>query len=61
MRSNLSVGMPIDLICYERDSLCIRMRRRFDAGDPYFTALSGEWSAGVRDVFSRLPEPELSS
>jgi len=59
MRSNLSVGMPIDLICYERDSLRVRMRRRFDVGDPYFMALSGEWSAGVRDVFSRLPEPEL--
>ena len=34
MRSNLSVGMPIDLICYERDSLMVRMRRRFDQGDP---------------------------
>ncbi|MGY6216620.1 peptidase [Methylolobus aquaticus] len=61
MRSNLSVGMPIDLICYERDSLRVRMRRRFDVGDPYFMALSGEWSAGVRDVFSRLPEPDLST
>lgn len=61
MRSNLSVGMPIDLICYERDSLCIRMRRRFDAGDPYFTALSSQWSAGVRNVFSQLPEPDLST
>ncbi|MDQ5849200.1 MAG: peptidase, partial [Pseudomonadota bacterium] len=37
MRSNLSVGMPIDLICYERDSLEVQMRRRFDDGDAYFT------------------------
>ena len=37
MRSNLSVGMPIDLICYERDSLEVRGRRRFDDGDVYFT------------------------
>jgi putative proteasome-type protease len=59
MRSNLSVGMPIDLICYQRDSLQIRMRRRFAEGDAYFSALSSQWSAGVRDVFSRLPEPEL--
>ena len=36
MRSNLSVGMPIDLVCYERDSLEIRMRRRFDAGRRVF-------------------------
>jgi putative proteasome-type protease len=56
MRSNLSVGMPIDLVCYQRDSLQIRMRRRFDERDAYFTALSSKWSAGVRDVFSRLPE-----
>ena len=56
MRSNLSVGMPIDLICYERDSFEVRMRRRFDDGDPYFTALSREWSEGVRQVFGRLTE-----
>ena len=56
MRSNLSVGMPIDLICYERDSLQIRMRRRFDHGDAHFATLSREWSEGVRSVFRRLPE-----
>src|SRR5207342_335310 len=56
MRSNLSVGMPIDLICYERDSLEVRMRRRFDQGDPYFATLSKEWSEGTRAVFRELPE-----
>jgi len=55
MRSNLSVGMPIDLICYERDSLQVQMRRRFDHGDAYFTSLSQEWSEGVRHVFGQLP------
>ena len=58
MRSNLSVGMPIDLICYERDSLEITMRRRFDQGDSYFTALSKEWSEGTRAVFRQLPALE---
>lgn len=56
MRSNLSVGMPIDLICYERDSLEVRFRRRFDGGDTYFTALSHDWSEGTRQVFRELPE-----
>ena len=56
MRSNLSVGMPIDLICYERDSLKIHMRRRFDEGDTFFKSLSAEWSEGVRKVFRELPE-----
>jgi putative proteasome-type protease len=58
MRSNLSVGMPIDLVCYERDSLKIRMRRRFDQGDAYFTALSTDWREGVRKVFRELPDLE---
>ena len=58
MRSNLSVGMPIDLLCYERDSLVVRMRRRFDQGDPYFTSLSKEWGEGVRSAFRHLPQLE---
>jgi len=55
MRSNLSVGMPIDLICYKRDSLEVQMRRRFDEEDAYFRALSKQWREGTRQVFSRLP------
>lgn len=56
MRSNLSVGMPIDLVCYQRDSLALPMRRRFEQSDPYFTTLSAEWREGVRKVFRDLPE-----
>jgi putative proteasome-type protease len=56
MRGNLSVGMPIDLICYERDSLEVQMRRRFDDGDAYFTALSRAWGEGTRQVFRQLPD-----
>ncbi|MEO8005478.1 MAG: peptidase [Betaproteobacteria bacterium] len=56
MRSNLSVGMPIDLLCYEKDSLEIRMRRSFDHGDAYFATLSKEWSDGTRAVFRQLSD-----
>jgi putative proteasome-type protease len=56
MRSNLSVGMPIDLVCYQRDSLKVEMRRRFEEGDAYFTALSNQWSEGTRRVFRQLPD-----
>jgi putative proteasome-type protease len=56
MRSNLSVGMPIDLLCYERDSFRVRMRRRFDQGDTHFTTLGAAWSEGVRSVLKELPE-----
>ena len=55
MRSNLSVGMPIDLLCYEADSLEVQKRCRFEEGDAYFTALSREWGEGTRQVFRQLP------
>jgi putative proteasome-type protease len=56
MRSNLSVAMPIDLVSYERDTLAVRKRHRFEQGDPYFSDLSKQWSEGVRTVFKQLPE-----
>ena len=55
MRSNLSVGMPIDLVCCERDSLKLSVRHRFERGDAYFSALSQEWSEGVPAVPVLLP------
>ena len=53
--SNLSVGMPIDLLCYARDSLRVTMKRRFEAGDAYFESLKQQWVAGTRKVFRALP------
>jgi len=55
MISNLSVGMPIDLLCYARDSLQVTMRRRFEEGDVYFDALTQQWLEGTRRVFHELP------
>ena len=55
MLSNLSVGMPIDLLCYARDSLKVTMKRRFESGDAYFEALKQQWIAGTRKVFHDLP------
>ena len=56
MRSNLSVAMPIDLVQYENDRFKLSHRRRFEVGDAEFTALSREWSEGVRGVFRKLPD-----
>lgn len=58
MLSNLSVGMPIDLLCYRRDSLRVTMRRRFNVGDAYFDALTRQWLEGTRRVFRELPPLE---
>jgi putative proteasome-type protease len=56
--SNLSVGMPIDLLCYARDSLRVTMKRRFDKGDAYFETLKQQWVAGTRRIFHELPALE---
>ena len=58
MLSNLSVGMPIDLLCYARDSLRVTMKRRFAEGDVYFDALTRQWLEGTRRVFRELPPLE---
>ncbi len=58
MRSNISVGMPIDLACYHRDQLDLEQRYHIASGDPYFTDISQRWSEGLRGVFSSLPNPE---
>jgi putative proteasome-type protease len=56
MRSNLSVGLPVDLACYDKDSLCIGHTRRFDEQDPYLRCLRQSWGEGVRRAFAELPK-----
>lgn len=55
MRSNLSVGLPIDLACYDKDSLRIGHTRRFDEQDTYMRSLRQSWSEGVKRAFAQLP------
>ena len=58
MRSNISVGMPIDLACYQNNSLRLDQIYHIANGDPYFSAISQRWSEGLRGVFSSLPDPD---
>ena len=58
MRSNLSVGPPIDLLVYERDSLRIKCEMRLEQDDDYLAALRTEWNDGLRRVFDDLPRLE---
>lgn len=60
MRSNLTVGLPIDLIAYERNSTRVTLRRRFNEEDAYFSKLSGIWSAGLRRAFREVPDIDWS-
>ena len=58
MRSNVSVGPPIDLAFYRRDSLHLGHRQRIDDADPYFAKIRAEWSDGLRKVFEDIPNPD---
>ncbi len=58
MRSNISVGLPIDLLVYETDTLRIRLQRRIEESDPYFQMIHTQWGEGLRRVFAQLPNPD---
>jgi len=54
LRSNLSVGMPLDLAVIARDACRVTERRRIEAGDEAFRAMSEAWSQALRDGFTRI-------
>ena len=54
LRSNLSVGMPLDLCVIEKDACRVSIRRRIEAGDESFRAMSDGWSKALRDGFTRI-------
>jgi putative proteasome-type protease len=56
LRSNLSVGMPIDILLYERDSLELRREKRIYQDDEYFKKLSSSWSEALRSAFTKIEE-----
>jgi putative proteasome-type protease len=61
IRSNISVGLPIDMLWYPTDSLRVGIHRRIGEGDPYFTMLRQGWGGGLRRVFGELPNPDWVS
>ncbi|MCB1549575.1 MAG: peptidase, partial [Hyphomicrobiaceae bacterium] len=56
VRSNLSVGMPIDLLMYQRDMLDVRLVRRIHENDEYFRRLSSSWSDALRAAVAQMEE-----
>jgi putative proteasome-type protease len=57
LRSNVTVGMPIDLLIYKRDALRVDMQRRYEENDVYFKELSDGYGRGIIEVFDGLPDP----
>ena len=54
LRSNLSVGMPLDLTVIEKDALRVTEARRFEAEDPAFQQMSRAWSKALRDAYTEI-------
>ena len=55
MRSNISVGAPIDLLIYDANSLRVGLKRRLDEDDPYLVTIRSGWEAGLQRAFDQLP------
>jgi putative proteasome-type protease len=54
LRSNLSVGLPIDMLTYETNSLKFDHIKRIGQDDPYFRMVSSEWSKALRAAFKNI-------
>ena len=61
LRSNLSVGLLIDLVIYERDSLDVRREKRISEDDEYFRKLSSAWSDALRSAFAKIESSNCNS
>jgi len=54
LRSNLSVGMPLDLAVIRAGECRVGQRRRIEAGDEDFRQMSEAWSQALRDSFIQI-------
>ena len=57
MRSNLSVGPPLDLVVIPEDRSKKIVRRRIQEGDAYFGQLSAEWGRLLNEARQQIPDP----
>ena len=58
IRSNLSVGLPLDLITVKRDALRIGSHVNIDAQHQYYTMINRQWSESLRHAFHAIPDPD---
>jgi putative proteasome-type protease len=56
LKSNLSVGLPLDLLFYEKDSYRVGLKKRIGQDDPYYRTVSDGWSNALKQAFKALPD-----
>lgn len=59
LRSNISVGLPVDLIAYETGQLKITKRLNLDQDNAYFRQIQTHWGQALSKAFKALPDPEF--
>ena len=60
LKSNLSVGLPLDLLVYEADALKVDKLIHIDESNAYFRMIRTTWGQRLRQVFDSIPEPSWS-
>ena len=59
IRSNLSVGLPLDLAIIKTDALAISSHVNIDAKNEYFAMIRNRWSEALGHAFAELPDADL--
>jgi putative proteasome-type protease len=59
IRSNLSVGLPLDLAIVRRGELKVALHRSIGAEDAYFKVIREGWGESLRNAFHALPDPPI--
>ena len=57
LKSNLSVGLPLDLVVYEAENFETDKEVCIDENNPYFQMLHGSWGHKLREVFDSIEDP----
>jgi putative proteasome-type protease len=58
IKSNLSVGLPLDLVIIKRDRFDVARHMSIDADNEYFRGIRTRWSEALREAFAELPDPD---
>jgi putative proteasome-type protease len=56
MKSNISVGPPIRLVMYERETFKIRYELKLKLGTPYLAQIRRLWEISLKEAFDRMPD-----
>jgi putative proteasome-type protease len=58
IKSNISVGLPLDLICVKRDALQVHSHVNIESDHEYFRMIRSRWGESLRHAFHAMPDPE---